>query len=226
MRSAVCVALIKHNIGTDSPLDRVQDMDSGNDSAAGVTRLLTPAARADRFAAFIAPHYDVLFRTAYRFTRSVEDAEDLVQEVCVRAYPELERLVGLERPRAWLIHVMRRLFIDQTRRYERRHVESMDAREGEPYASELPGPLERTERALESEQLERAWRHLDRDQQSLLALHEVEGYSLAELAEFTGMKQGTLKSRLHRARVKLGRLLAREQGGTGSDERKSLRQSS
>lgn len=204
-------------------------MDSGNDSADGVVRILNGGSHAQRFAAFIAPHYDVLFRTAYRFTRSVDDAEDLVQDVCVRAYPELDRLVGLDRPRAWLIHVMRRLFIDETRRYERRHVESMDARERETFESDLPGPLESTERSLEAEWVARAWRRLDRDQQTLLALHDVEGYSLAELGEITGAKQGTLKSRLHRARVKLGRLLAREQDGSGAHsdaDWSSLRRSS
>jgi DNA-directed RNA polymerase specialized sigma24 family protein len=55
-----------------------------------------------------------------------------------------------------------------------------------------------------------AWRHLDTEQKALLALHDIEGHSLAELQEITGLKQGTLKSRLHRARVRLGKLLRRE----------------
>ncbi len=189
-------------------------MDSGQDSDADVEPILGPRSAAERFEALVAPHYDVLYRTAYRFTRSVADAEDLVQEVCVRAYPELERLAQLEKPRAWLIHVMRRIFIDQTRRYERRHVESIEANEtAERMAlmSEAPGPLENAERSLQAERLDRAWQRLGAEQQTLLALHDVEGYSLAELVEFTGVKEGTLKSRLHRARVKLGRLLAREQ---------------
>jgi DNA-directed RNA polymerase specialized sigma24 family protein len=42
-------------------------------------------------------------------------------------------------------------------------------------------------------------------------LHDIEGYSLAELTEMTGLKEGTLKSRLHRARVKLGKLLRYEE---------------
>lgn len=199
--------------GTDSELDRVTGMDSerDSDSRADVEQLFAARTHADRFAAFISPHYDVLYRTAYRFTRSVDDAEDLVQELCVRAYPELEKLVSLERPRAWLIHVMRRIFIDQTRRYERRHVESLDANERDTFAFDGPGPMECAEQSYQAERLSRAWRRLDAEQRTLLALHDIEGYSLAELGEITGAKQGTLKSRLHRARVKLGKLLAREQ---------------
>jgi len=167
---------------------------------------------AERFETLIRPHYDVLFRRAYRLTRSVHDAEDLVQEVCLRAYPRLEELLGLEQPRAWLLLVMRRIFIDGIRRYDRTHVQSLETTEQESLASELAGPAELAERSSENERLDRAWRHLDKDQRGLLGLHDIEGYSLAELVAMTGIKEGTLKSRLHRARVKLGRLLRSEQG--------------
>jgi RNA polymerase sigma factor (sigma-70 family) len=161
--------------------------------------------RAGRFEALIEQHYAVLYRVAFRMTRSVADAEDLVQEVCVRAFPKVDELVELEDPRGWLLLIMRRLFIDQSRRYERRHVESLEAA-AEP-ASMSPGPAEEVDQIYRAERLDRAWRHLDADHRSLLSLHDLEGYSLAELHEMTGLKEGTLKSRLHRARVRLGRLL-------------------
>jgi RNA polymerase sigma-70 factor (ECF subfamily) len=52
---------------------------------------------------------------------------------------------------------------------------------------------------------------LDREQRALLALHDVEGYTLEEINRITGLKEGTLKSRLHRARVRLGKFLRREE---------------
>lgn len=167
--------------------------------------------RAARFDALLRQHYDVLYRIAYRFTRSVPDAEDLVQELCVRAYPRLDEIERLEDPRGWLICVLRRIYIDQTRRYERSHVSSVEDTDEHALASELPGPFEEAARADSERRLAQAWRHLDRPQRVLLALHDVEGYSLAELVEMTGVKEGTLKSRLHRARVRLGRLLQRDE---------------
>lgn len=155
-------------------------------------------------------HYDVLYRVAYRFTHSVPDAEDLVQDVCVRAYPRLDEIVALDNPRSWLICVLRRAFIDETRRYERRHVESIEEADPLAMTSDLPGPFELAEQADRIQQVEGAWRHLDRQQRTLLALHDIEGCSLAELVALTGIKEGTLKSRLHRARVRLGRLLERD----------------
>lgn len=168
---------------------------------------------AQRFEALMKLHYTTLYRAAYRLTRSVDDAEDLVQEVCVRAFPRLEELEQLDQPRAWLLRVLRRIFIDQTRRYERRHVDSLETVDQAAMTASTPGPLEETESAERAERLARAWLRLDKDNRSLLALHDVEGYSLAELMRITGLKEGTLKSRLHRARVKLGRLL----GSDGDD---------
>ena len=163
----------------------------------------------DRFEALIGRHYGLLYRAAYRFTRSVHDAEDLVQEVCVRAYPRLDELEKLDQPQSWLLCVMRRIFIDQLRRFERSHVDSIETHEAGLIADQ-PGPSEEAESAQWTGRLDRAWQRLDEDQRSLLALHDVEGYTLAELMEITGLKEGTLKSRLHRARARLGKLLKRE----------------
>jgi len=163
----------------------------------------------DRFAALIRQHYQALYRAAYRLTRSAVDAEDLVQEVCVRAFPRLGEVERLEQPRGWLMRVLYRLFIDLRRRYERKHVRAID--DHEEFVSDEPGPAEEVDRALNRWRIEDAWQHLNQEQRLLLTLHDVEGYSLAEIHSLTGLKDGTIKSKLHRARVRLGRLLQRDQ---------------
>jgi RNA polymerase sigma factor (sigma-70 family) len=163
---------------------------------------------AERFSKLIRQHYDVLYRSAYRLTRSTVDAEDLVQEVCVRAYPRIGEIENLDQPRGWLLRVMYRLFIDLRRRYERTHVRPID--EDEEFVSVEPGPAEEVDRALHRMRIEDAWRFLSQEQRLLLAMHDVEGYTLMEIHSLTGLKEGTIKSRLHRARVRLGRLLQRD----------------
>jgi len=101
----------------------------------------------ERFAALIRQHYQVLYRAAYRLTRSEVDAEDLVQEVCVRAYPRIDELERLEQPRGWLLRVLFRLFVDLRRRYERKNVRAID--ENEEFVSGEPSPPEEAERALD-----------------------------------------------------------------------------
>lgn len=171
---------------------------------------------AARFESLIEPHYDVLYRAAYRLTRSVHDAEDLVQEVCVRAFARIDELENFERPRAWLLRVLQRLFIDQTRRYDRRYVQSIETADWSAWVSDAADPVDAAEQSSTRRQLNRAWQHLDRMQQVLLALHDIEGYSLAELQQITGFKEGTLKSRLHRARVRLGKLVQRDSSAASS----------
>ena len=175
----------------------------------------------DRFARLVRQHYQVLYRAAYRLTRSSADAEDLVQEVCLRAYPRIGEIEGLEQPRGWLLRVLYRLFVDLRRRYERTNVRAID--ENEEFMSDEPSPAEEADRALDRSRIEGAWRHLNHDQRLLLVLHDVEGYSLAEIHSLTGIKDGTIKSRLHRARVRLGQLLRRDRDVTFAvaDERGS-----
>jgi RNA polymerase sigma-70 factor (ECF subfamily) len=163
----------------------------------------------DRFATLIRQHYRALYGAAYRLTRSTVDAEDLVQELCVRAYPRLGEIERLEQPRGWLLRVLYRLFVDLRRRYERRNVRAID--EDEEFVSDEPGPPEEAERALDKWRIEAAWQHLSQEHRLLLVLHDVEGYSLAEIHSLTGLKDGTIKSRLHRARARLGRLLQRDE---------------
>ena len=114
---------------------------------------------ADRFAALVREHYYALHRAAYRLTRSTVDAEDLVQEVCVRAYPRLGVIEQLEQPRGWLLRVLYRLFVDLRRRYERTHVRAID--EEEDFVSGDPGPLEEADRALDRWRIEDLRRELD-----------------------------------------------------------------
>lgn len=161
-----------------------------------------------RFSRIVGSHLETLFRTAYRLTGKRADAEDLVQDVCLRAYPRLSELEKLEKPLAWLLKVQYRLFVDETRRRERSKTQRLDAElERSPYmTSKDPGPEECAQSAAASELLWRAWGRLEKTQRALLALR-AEGRSLAEINQITGLPATAIKARLHRARVRLTKLL-------------------
>jgi RNA polymerase sigma-70 factor (ECF subfamily) len=166
-----------------------------------------------RFEAIVRPEFDALYRAAMRLTRSREDAEDLVQDVLLRAYPELDRLATLESPRGWLLRVQYRIFVDEFRRKARApFAATSDAANADLSASEQPGLEELTGVAQKREQLARVWNSLDRQQRALLALH-AEGYSLAELESFTGLSRNAIGVRLHRARARLAKLIKNDSTG-------------
>lgn len=159
------------------------------------------------FGNLLAPHLASLFRSAYRLTGNRPDAEDVVQEVCVRAYTHLATLRTLEHPKSWLLKIAYRVFVDAARRRVRSPVRATAEDFDATRASDDAGPDERVEAELAERRLLAALAELDREQRALLALH-VEGYSLAELQAMTELSADVLKARLYRARVRLGKLLA------------------
>jgi len=163
------------------------------------------ATAARRFERLLQPRMPAMYRLAYHLTGSRDDAEDLVQEVCTRLYPRLQELEKVEVLGPWLARVVYNQFVDQRRRRDNSPVECVG--ELPEQASELPGPEELADSQLQQEQILQALSRLSVEHRALIAWHDVEGYTLEELAGREGLAIGTLKSRLHRARAHLRKLL-------------------
>ena len=185
------------------------------------TRASSTAATGDaaEFDRLMREHVPALYRSAYRWTGTVDRAEDLVQQLLVRLYPRLAELRQLDRVRPWALRVMYRIFVDELRRARASPVqfgleESSDADlapgEGEAWIDSGPGPAELTEQDLTQERVVRAWERLGEEHRTVLAMHDIEDYTLPELAQIMDIPLGTLKSRLHRARARLRELLVEE----------------
>jgi|SRR5688572_28486925 len=161
-----------------------------------------------RFTSLVQPHFAALHRAAMRLTRRRSDAEDLVQEVCLRACARLDDLGAVTNARAWLMRALYHLFVDATRRKRRRPDVPLPGDEGAgvPH-SEEPGPERAAEARRMHERLAAVWGRLDPEQQALLSLH-AEGHDLEELAAIFAVNKNALSARLHRARQRLAKLLA------------------
>ena len=160
-----------------------------------------------RFASLVQPHFAALYRAAMRLTRRRADAEDLVQEVCLRACSRLDDLAAVTNARAWLMRALYHLFIDATRRKRRQLSISLpgDDAAGAP-PSEEAGPERLAEAGRMHERLAAVWDGLDAEQKALLSLH-AEGHDLDELAAIFAVNKNALSARLHRARQRLAKLL-------------------
>ena len=152
-----------------------------------------------QFKALIEPHLDALFRAAYRLARNRADAEDLVQEACVRAFDHIGELREHEPVKGWLLRVLHNSFVDGRRRAKRSPIVSRGETDVEAFASTSPSPEDSACTAQREELLQRAWLRIDRGHRALLALR-AEGYSLSEIAHITGLQIDVLNSRLYRAR--------------------------
>src|ERR1700693_5852043 len=160
------------------------------------------------FEDLLRPQVEYLYRLAWRFTGSVADAEDLVQDVLIKLYPRTQELLEIERLRPWLARVLYHQFVDSVRQQARSPIAELADIEGEDNPLDaLPatrdGPEEHAERSGQREGILRALDRLNPEQRAVVAMHDVEGYSLEELETMLETPLGTLKSRLHRARQRL-----------------------
>ncbi len=179
-------------------------------------------AAAAEFDRLLREHVPVLYRYAYRWTGKVDEAEDLVQELLTRLFPRLDELRRIEKLRPWVTRVMYRIFVDDLRRTRRSPVQYVGGSgvtgshiedEDEEAADVSHEPSMLAELALDRERITAAWAFLNEQHRVMLSLHDIEGYSLEEVAAIVEVPLGTVKSRLHRARQQLRALLEK---GTNS----------
>ena len=144
-------------------------------------------------------------RRAYLVARAVvmthEDAEDAVQEGFLRAYQALDRFDAGQSFGAWLNRIVANAALDLSRRRKVRAADELS----DTYASAFRDPAE--DREL-SERLRAALATLPERARAVLVLHDIEGFTHAEIGELLGIPGGTARSDLHHARQKLKGLLA------------------
>ena len=156
------------------------------------------------------PHLRRLYAASYRLTRSVQYAEDLVQETCLRAYRAFEQYTPGTDIRAWLFTILYRARADDVRRAVRRLATVNLCFEPAGRTVETP---------FTSEDLERALGRLPETYRAAVLLRDVEGFSYHDIAGRLQVPIGTVMSRLHRGRALLRSALAggpRAAAGIGS----------
>lgn len=153
-------------------------------------------------------HTPQVYRLAYRLTGQEADAQDLTQEVFIRVFNSLDGYRPGTFP-GWLHRITTNLFLDQVRRKQRQRTWALGQYEAD------------TPRAAVGDEPERGFEmaNLDVDIQSALAalppeyrvavvLRDIEDLSYEAIAEALGVSLGTVRSRIHRGRARLRRLLA------------------
>lgn len=176
---------------------------------------MTHDLRKDRFEALLRPHFDALYAAARRMTLSPVDAEDLVQDVALKAFEKLDELERIEFPRAWLLKVMYNKFIDEHRSSQRSPVDQaatgVDSEEPDDHSRSDWLPEEMLDREIRITRILMAMKRLDSESAALVALRDIEGLTIAELEQLTGSPSGTIKAKLHRSRARLGRILSSDE---------------
>jgi RNA polymerase sigma-70 factor (ECF subfamily) len=168
-----------------------------------------------RFAHALKPYAADVYRTAYRLTGNQADAQDLTQELFIKLFQQFDSWNGQPEPGRWIRRVLYNLHIDLYRK--RCHTHGIDPLTLHPdenildmLASTSEGPDHAAERAKQQLSIQHALNSLDLEQRALVVLHLIEGHTLEEASAILLTPIGTLKSRLHRCKIKLKTLLKKD----------------
>jgi RNA polymerase sigma-70 factor (ECF subfamily) len=170
------------------------------------------------FRELLALHRDRVFNITFRMLGNRAEAEDVAQEVFISVFKTIEQFREEAKLTTWLYRVAvnhcknRIKYLARRRDRERAELDD-NVQHGAVAAGSAPPTAALPDRALAGAQLERLLQEaigdLEEDHRVVVILRDVEDLSIEEICDITGLPDGSLKSRLHRARLALRKKLQR-----------------
>ena len=192
--------------------------DEAQDAQRQSDRVLLAKLRRNDSAAFellVKLHQDRVYDFCVRMLNDREEAFDLTQEIFLSIHQNVDKFRADAKLTTWIFRISRNHCLNRLKYLKRRgrgrSDEFGEANEGDISASMggSSAPDEHLTRKRERQLVHTAIEELDEEQRSLVVLRDVEGLSYDEIMEITELPEGTVKSRLHRAREKLAGILTK-----------------
>lgn len=156
-------------------------------------------------------HSGRLFSLAVRMLGNQTDAEDQLQEIFLSAHRKLQSFRGESALGTWLYRLAMNQLLDYVRSRAARTGQLTDGIDDETVLADAGG-ARLADRAIDRIDLERALAELPDGCRAAFILHDVEGLEHKEVSEVLGIAEGTSKSQVHKARLRLRGLLRRTEG--------------
>ncbi len=166
----------------------------------------------ERLNRLVSEHIPEAMRFAIRLTGRAAWAEEVVQEALYRAIRSADTFRGGSQFRTWLFRIASNAAMDTLRR--RKVIDFVALEEDYEAPAEAPGPEVQFETKQRLRALDAALARLTVEQREMILLREVEGLSYEEISTVLGIQEGTVKSRLARAREALAAFHASTEAGT------------
>src|SRR5215218_3119029 len=151
-------------------------------------------------------HAGKLFSLTCRMVGHTPEAEDLLQEIFLAAHRKLDSFRGESALGTWLYRLATNLCLDHLRSRAAKTSQLTGALDDEPGLADT-GSRKLAERTVTKMDLERAMAQLPEGCRTAFVLHDVEGLEHREVAEMLGIAEGTSKSQVHKARMRLRALI-------------------
>lgn len=167
------------------------------------------------FGVLVSRYQDRLFNTVLRLVNNSEDARDVVQEAFLHAYQSLQSFKGDSLFFTWLYRIAINTAISMKRKQkpmlriqatgdEKNAIDPVDS-------SEMSRPEHAVEVADDERRIHDALSKLSTEHRAVLVMKDMDGAKYEEMAEALGVPVGTIRSRLHRARLELRDILLQQE---------------
>jgi RNA polymerase sigma-70 factor (ECF subfamily) len=157
-------------------------------------------------------HHKRIYNVAYRITNSREDAQDLTQDIFLKAYQNMGKFKFKSEFSTWLYRLAVNTCLDEIRRKKPSNVISITDSSSDEALSQTDGytPEDHAIKKDRERQIWKAINTLKEKERAIIVLKDIEGLSYKEIAEVFKCSLGRVKSRLHEARQKLKEALETE----------------
>ena len=192
---------------------------TGFEDAALVRRM--QAGEMTAFTELVRRYQDRVFNAVWRICGNLEDARDLTQDAFLKVYERIGSFRGQSGFYTWLFRIAVNLAISHRRSAKRRRTQSLDATPEAGLAGSQAAslaarmqekvPHNPSGQAMSAEihgHVVAALQKLDDEFRAVIVLRDIEGFDYSQIAEVLGVAPGTVKSRLHRGRLALRKILA------------------
>lgn len=178
------------------------------------------AGEADAFKELYDAHATRLYNLAYRMSGTAAEAEDLLQEIFLQAFRKLSSFKGESALGTWLYRLGTNLCLDRVRSKQGKMDRATVGLEDEnPTPRAVIARSTRSEAVIEKIDLERAIEELPPSYRAAFLLHDVEGFEHHEVGAMLGIAEGTSKSLVHKARLRMRTLLHPESAQMAAEQR-------
>jgi len=161
-------------------------------------------------------HINAMYNFAYKLTLDEDEAKDLLQDTCMKAFRFINSYERGTNAKAWLFRILKNNFINDYRK-KSKNPEKVDYQEVENYYNskdiegqnqETPDLRAETVKEMLGDEITNALNSMDIDFRTVIILSDIEGFKYNEMSKILDIPIGTVRSRQHRARTVLKGKLA------------------
>jgi len=153
-------------------------------------------------------HIDALYNFAYKLTYNEDEAKDLLQDTCMKAFRFINSFERGTNAKAWLFRILKNCFINDYRKKSKnpgmvdyQEVEAYYNSDGSEVETQLtPDLRSETVKGMLGDEITNALNSIDVDFRTVIILCDLEGFKYDEMSKILDIPIGTVRSRLHRAR--------------------------